>query len=104
MRTLSQAKIIKALFSIDSLNDAAIYNGHPPGYALGTRLKMIESSAEVALDQAEADYRLAWIADGMPGKPVQLTPENVDKVIQYLINTPMGSSTISEALREQYDI
>jgi hypothetical protein len=103
MRTLTNAKVIKALFEIDSLNDAAIYTEQAPGYPLAMRLKMIESSAEIALEQAEADYQLAWVADGLPGKPALLTPDNVDAVIEYLANAG-GSWTVSDALREQWDI
>jgi hypothetical protein len=103
MKAFNHAKTIKALFSIDSINEASIYAGCAPGYALSTRLKMIETSVEVALDQAEADYRLAWLADGLPGKPALLTPDNVDSVIEYLANA-RGSWTISEAFRERCDI
>jgi hypothetical protein len=103
MRTLSHAKTIKALFEIDSLNDATIYNSHAVGYALGMRLKMIEWSAEIALDQAEADYRHSWVIDGLPGQPALLTPDNVDSVIEYLANA-QGSWTIFEAFRERCDI
>ena len=102
MRTLSQAKTIKALFAIDSLNDAAIYGDIAPGYPLGIRLKMIESAVEIALEQAEADYRQAWLSDGLPGKAALLTPDNIDSVIEYLANAG-GSWTISEVLREQLD-
>ncbi len=102
MRTLTHAKTIKALFSIDSINDAAIYSDHAPGYPLAMRLKMIESATEVALEQAETDYQLAWVADSLPGKPALLTPDNVDAVIEYLANAGV-SWTISEVLREQMD-
>lgn len=103
MRTLSQAKTIKALFAIDSLNDSAIYDGAPPGYPLAMRLKLIESAVEIALEQAEADYRQAWLEDGLPGNPALLTPDNIDSVIEYLANAG-GSWTISEVLREQLDV
>ena len=103
MRTLSHAKIIKTLFAIDSINDAAIYIGKAPGYALAKRLKMIESATEIALDQAEADYHRAWVADGLPGQPALLTPDNIDSVTEYLTNA-RGSWSASEALRKHCDI
>lgn len=102
MRTLEHAKTINALFAIDALNDAAIYNGHAPSYPLAMRLKLIESAVEVALEQAESDYQSAWLSDGLPGKAALLTPDNVDAVIEYLANAG-GSWTISEVLREHLD-
>lgn len=100
MKTIDLAKTIKSLYEIDSLNDAAIYSTPRPNFGLEMRLRMIESSVDISLQQAESDFNHAWKVEGLPGQPAQITPENVDLIIEYLANTN-GSWTIYEALKAE---